>query len=481
MFGCHFSFLTTKTFTMKHFNKLFIIFLIFCQKLGYSQSPDWSSVKSIDANSGSSSHVAIDPSGNVYVACGFNTATIFVGSIMLTNAAAGSDDILIVKYDASGNMLWAKSAGGNSTDLPMGIATDVYGNVYITGYFKSPNISFGSTILTNAGNNEFYIVKYDAAGNSQWAKRAGGILRDEGRAITTDASGNVYVTGMFFSSTINFGSTTLINTNNTGSGDAFTVKYDITGNVVWAKSSGGNAEEGPEAICVDANGNVFITGYFNSNPANFGAISLLKAGSITDMFIVKYDALGNVLWAKNSLGSHNSAQGSGIVIDVSGNICVAGGFIGSVNFGATFLTTAGGTDIFLVKFDATGNEIWAKSSGASNHESASDLSSDANGNLYITGSFLSSSISFGSSVLLNASSSSDFFVACYNSTGDAIWGKNAGGNLADVGYSIVTGFSGKVYITGGFASSSITFGGTTLTPPGIFIVTIGNCPDVNSE
>src|SRR5260221_409050 len=104
--------------------------------------------------------------------------------------------------------LWAKSAGGISHDRCNGICTDVSGNIYITGWFGAP-IVFGTTTLTSTGSQDIFIAKYDASGNVIWAKSAGGIYSDQGISVSTDAGGNVFISGSFSSTSINFGTTIL--------------------------------------------------------------------------------------------------------------------------------------------------------------------------------------------------------------------------------------------------------------------------------
>ncbi|MEK7263262.1 MAG: SBBP repeat-containing protein [Bacteroidota bacterium] len=135
---------------------------------------------------------------------------------------------------------WAKRARGGGYDYGKGIATDENGNCYVTGYFNSSTITFGSVMLTNtdnSGSSDMYLVKYDSSGNVLWANCAGGYSADYGNSIATDGNGNCYVTGYFWSPTITFGSVTLINANSFS--DMFVVKYDSNGNVVWAKRAGG--------------------------------------------------------------------------------------------------------------------------------------------------------------------------------------------------------------------------------------------------
>jgi hypothetical protein len=112
--------------------------------------------------------------------------------------------VVMIANAQSPNWKWAKSAGGLADDFGNSITTDASGNVYVTGYFLSATITFGSYTLTNANTSsaDFFIVKYDALGNVLWAKRAGGTLGDAGNSISTVTSGNVYVAGYFSSSTI---------------------------------------------------------------------------------------------------------------------------------------------------------------------------------------------------------------------------------------------------------------------------------------
>jgi hypothetical protein len=139
--------------------------------------------------------------------------------------------MFFVKYDPSGNALWAKSAGGNSDDRAYSVSSDGNGNIIISGYFQSSSITFGTTTLTNAnaGSSDMFFIKYDPNGNAIWAKSHGGIGDENGRSLDTDSNGNILVTGGFSSSSITFGTTTLNNIDSLSS-DFFLVKLDgVTG------------------------------------------------------------------------------------------------------------------------------------------------------------------------------------------------------------------------------------------------------------
>ncbi len=375
------------------------------------------------------------------------------------------------------NCLWANSSGGAGDDVGQSVATDAHGNVYVTGYFKSATMTFGTTTLTNADNtgnsNDIFVAKYDAAGTLLWAKLAGGSGNDYCNSITTDASGNVYVTGYFPSPTISFGTTTLSNVDNTGNTwDVFVVKYDATGNVLWAKRAGGNGGEVSTSIVTDASGNVYVTGFFTSASTTFGAITLTNAnnlGMFWDILFVKYAPNGTVLWAKSAGGTSDDYVTS-VASDVSGNVYVTGYFQSTtITFGSTTLNNAGFRDIFIVKYDTSGTVLWAKSAGVTVDDMGLSVSTDASGNIYVTGAFQSPTITFGTTTLTNADNTGnswDMFVVKYEATGNVLWAKRAGVTGNDYGTCVATDASGNVYVTGSFDSPTITFGTNTLTNVG---------------
>ena len=381
--------------------------------------------------------------------------------------------ILLPVFSNSQTWLWAKNAAGNGGE-GLSVSTDADGNVFVTGYFGGPTITFGSTTLTNAGNANVFLVKYDANGNVLWARSAGGTGFDEACSVSTDAGGNVFVTGYFTSPTITFGSTTLTNVGGFCSGMAcanvFLSKYDATGNVLWAKSAGGASDDRGFSVSADAGGNVFVTGCFQSPTIPFGFTTLTNAGAY-DVFIAKYDANGNVLWAK-SVGGANDDFGISLSTDAGGNTFITGWFDSpTITFGSTTLTNVGSRNIFLSKYDAAGNVLWAKSAGGTDSDYGWSVSADAGGNVFVTGYFTSPTITFGSTTLTNLGGlcfgigCADVFLAKYNATGNVLWAKNAGGASDDRGYSVSADPWGNAFVTGSF-TSVITFGSITLTDAG---------------
>ena len=369
---------------------------------------------------------------------------------------------------------WARSASGNAGDEASTVATDPFGNVYISGYYSSDSIVIGTITLQNAGLsfNDIFVAKYDPTGNLLWAQRFGGSGNDRGTSITTDNTGNVYLTGYFYSPTIVFGTDTLTNAGNVG--DIFVVKFDNLGHVIWAKRDGGVGLEIPHSILVDGNNNVLVAGRFSSNSITFGTTTLLQAGSM-DVFLVKYDPSGNVLWAKGAGGGSND-EGYCLSTDISGNIYLAGYFTQPSNFGTIRLTSVGISDMFLAKYDPSGNVLWAKRAGGNGDDRANAVKTDASGNSYVTGIYTNDSISFGSVIIPNKAVDNSF-VAKYDTDGNVIWAKGLGADCEALGLTV---FNSDVYVCGTFSAETLNYGSSSLILAGSTDFFLLNC-DANGN
>jgi hypothetical protein len=360
---------------------------------------------------------------------------------------------------------WAIRAGGTGADAASRVAVDASGNSYFTGIFRDV-ARFGTTELKSTGGTDIFIAKYDGAGNLLWAKQAGGKGQDivASKNIAFDDKGNSYITGEFRGSAT-FGSITLTTTS---AWDAFVAKYDAYGNVLWVKKSEGAGSEMGRGIAVDTKANCYVTGYFDGS-ATFETTSLTSSGAY-DVFIAKYDATGKLLWVKQA-GSSAPEFGRNVAVDRNGNSYITGTSGGQASFGNATITNGGAEDIFIAKYDPSGNVLWAKSAGGINKDAANGIDVDMNGNSYITGEF-SGTATFGSTALTSSSSNPDIFTAKYDASGNVLWAKQAGGSSGDFGRNISLDANGNTYVTGEFEGTA-TFGSTTFTSSGavdIFVV-----------
>lgn len=442
---------------MNHkFKTLILLALIGLSNIANSQALSYAWAKAAGSPSDDTAWgTCTDASGNVYVT-GYYSASITFGTYTLTNS--GITDMFIAKYDPLGNVLWAKNAGGTGNDAGTTICADASG-AYVTGYFNSASIVFGTFTLTSSGAEDIFIVKYDPSGNVLWAKSSGGPNGDEGWGVTKDGLGNIYFSGRFFSPSISIGTYTL---SNNGNSDMYLTKFDAAGNVIWAKSGGGISFDEAFSCAADASGNIYMTGLYDSPSMVIGTSTVTNAGN-QDVFLLKYNTSGNVVWAK-SIGSSAHDQGWGVTTDPSGNVYLTGTYYSSsITFGTYTLTNAGNNDVFIAKYDASGNVLWANSTGASGHDMGIGAAIDATGNVYITGRY-ENSITFGVFTFISAGGT-DLFVVKYNAAGNVLWALSHGSVLMDNGNSIATDASGNVY-TAGWFQSNITFGPFTLTNSG---------------
>ncbi|MES2377281.1 MAG: gliding motility-associated C-terminal domain-containing protein [Bacteroidota bacterium] len=305
-----------------------------------------------------------------------------------------------------------------------------------------------------------------------WVSGMGGA---GGNAISTimkvDAQNNMYVMGTF-SGTVDFdpssGVKNLIATGS--SSDSFIAKYNSSGGLVWAESFGGSGTDQPNGLDLDINGNITLTGQFDSQPmdANPGAgVSNLTAAG-KDAFIIRLDNNGNFLWAKNISGT-GTENGQKIVSDASGNLVAVGQFQSNISIDGAGIALKGTTDGYVVKYDAAGNVIWKFSLGAAGSDnSVISAVTDKNKNTTISG-YITGTVNFDPlGPVFNVSGNNSMFIAQYDPSGMLLWVNVILGTVPGANYNINLALDAQnnIYMDGAF-SSPVNFGSATpLTPKG---------------
>ena len=300
-----------------------------------------------------------------------------------------------------------------------------------------------------------------ASGDHLWARSIGGGGADVGHSVAADASGNLYITGIF-GGTVDFdpGPELFDLVSVADYYDMYVAKFDKDGNFVWARNMGGAEFDVAYSIAVDASGNVYTTGIFRGI-ADFdpgvGIASLISAGG-QDIFVSKLDSNGNYVWAK-SIGGLNSETPRAIAVDSNGNVYSTGAFLGTADFdpgaGLANLTSAGDTDIYISKLDSNGSYVWAKrigGAGAVYGDYSNDLAVDSSGNVYTTGSF-DGTVDFnpgaGTANLISAGDD-DIFISKLDTNGNFVWAKAMSGGSVEEGNAIALDPGGNIYLTGLF-------------------------------
>jgi hypothetical protein len=391
-------------------------------------TPDWDWANKLD---GTNANIVTDTTGASYV-LGNKSNSVTFGSTTLSGSGS-----YVVKYNASGAVVWARSvAVGNMTGSD--ITIDAAGNYYVTGSFSSTG-NFGGLTLTSAGFNDAFVVKYNDAGIAQWAQKAGGTNFDEAKGITVDLSGNVLI---------------VTNLKNASSYDEVTVlKYSSTGVLQWTKVlsiyNNGIYNDG-RAISHDRFGNSYIAG------------SMRNSGGTPMLFLAKLDPTSTLVWNRQTAMSFYN-QTVDLKTDKNGNSFITGSFYYTVTFGSTNLSTTNSItyDMFVVKYDAAGQVVWAKSAGGYDHDYGDGIELDPDGNCYITGRFQHSAYFGGINISNFNSGVSDVFVAKYDNAGNALWVKQAGETGVESKSKIGVDKFGNSYVNGLF-TNSINFDGDQL-------------------
>ncbi len=407
--------------------------------------------------------IAVDDSGNVYTTGKFYGTVDFDPGAGVSNLTpVGNFDVFIQKLDSNGGLIWAKSIGGRSDDEGRSIKIDKNGFLYLTGYFsQKADLDPGSGTIdsTAAGWQDVFVEKLDVNGDLIWVKTFGGISSVIAESVTIDDSGNVYTCGHFQGRADFHPGLGVFNLTSTNLNDVFIQKLDANGNFVWAKSlAGGNAFG--NSISTDTSGNVYTTGFFRGTvDFNTGSgVSAKTAGGSNDIYVHKLDRNGVFQWAA-VMGGSMIGNGRSIAVDQGGYVYSTGSFSGTVDFdpgtGTENLNSAGSSDIYIQKLNPNGNLVWAKKIGGSGGDAGHSISTDKNGNIYLSG-FFTGSVDFDPNRgihRLTANASADLFILKLDSSGNLNWALGFGGAGHDWGRSIVPDNLGNVYTTGEFLST----------------------------
>lgn len=279
-----------------------------------------------------------------------------------------------------------------------------------------------------------------------WAESIGGLGLDVGRGVATDDNGNVFVVGNFT------GGTFIADTFLTGAGsmEAFVAKFTSEGDFLWARVISGPAEDMARGVVTDHLGNAYVVGHFTDTVTfsiSDSDTAAAKSAGGQDVFVVKYAPNGHLVWHLTGGGSGNDTATDIDRYRWSGKLYVSGGFENRASFGTATILANGRSDAFLMKMDMEGNAHWIRNGGGLEHDVAASVAVDqTNESVYIVGDFYDQA-QFGTTQL-QAVGSSDIFIAKYTENGNLQWVRTNGGTTVDVATSVGTDLNGKVFVSG---------------------------------
>jgi hypothetical protein len=426
---------------------------------------------------GSDTGRALAVSGSsVYVTGSFaSSASASIAGQPLTGQ--GSNDIFVAKYvdqGASAANGWATSGGGNYLDYGYGIAVSG-SSVYVTGSFYSGS---GATIagqaLAGAGGADVFVAKYtdnDSSVASGWAVSGGGTSDDQGNALVVSGA-DVYVAGYFQSYTNAAIAGQFLPS--AGSSDVFVAKYVDQGSSAangWATSGGASGDDRGQAVALSGAG-VYVAAQVGAALARFGPAGSPLLAPANSALLGKLDpATGTWQQADGPLQGNSTSTTQATAVNAAGDVFVTGYFTGTVGFGSTRLVSAGGTDIFVAKWDATaGAWAWVTSGGGIGADQGYGIAVSG-ANVYVTGIFGSGyNANIAGQLLPGVGTGiTNVFVAKYVDQGASVangWATSGGGSNGARSQGIAVSGS-SVYITGVFSSGSNTsFAGQALPGAG---------------
>jgi uncharacterized repeat protein (TIGR01451 family) len=376
---------------------LFLFLLMSFASVSTAQKLEW--VNSIGDTSGAVGvAVVVDQNDFIYTVGNFTGSPDFDKGpgVSILTSNSGKDDVFIVKNDSHGNLIWAKSVGGDLRDNVYSITVDNFGNLIITGSFRAiADFDPGSgvfNLVTGSGTSvgkDCFILKLDNNGNFIWASRLGSHSEDNsGRSVVTDNLNNIYTIGTFEGTSFDMDPGTGTHLlNGSGTGDIFISKLSPTGNFVWGKQIGGPSVYVEDAIKIDIDSsqNIYIVGLFRGT-CDFDpsptVYNVSPTNSQSDYFLLKLDSAGNFLWV-NKFGGTNHDY-------VESIYCNKGGFIylAAYTMSQTDADPGLGVSNFsgggIFKYDLNGEFKWARySDGTVNFPHPFGIIVDENENIFV--------------------------------------------------------------------------------------------------
>jgi hypothetical protein len=404
---------------------------------------------------------AVDGTGHV-ASAGTFFSSLDLGGGTFTPGNIFGGDIFLARFDTDGNHVWSQqfTPGGFGATLTH-VAAGPTGSIYIAGAIQGDGtVDFGGGTLSGSGNT--YLAAFDASGNHLWSFTAGaGFVR----SLVADGP-NVVCTGYTYGS-MDFGGGSI---GGAGDADLFVASVSATtGGHTWSAAFGDAAGQGGMAAAIAPGGNVILAASTES-AVDFGGGPLAPNG--VDLCLVAFNASGAHQWSQIFDGVFSSGSGillqTALDVSIGGDIAMAGQMNGSVDFGGGTLTSNGSGDMYVAVFDGAGGHQWSAGYGGSATDLAGGVAFDTDGNVLVSGLFLSANVSFGGGTFSPVGFGSDFFAALYDDTGGHLWSAAYGQNgqwdiRADCDPD------GNFFLTGG-ASGGIDFGGGALSAAGLFNV-----------
>lgn len=395
-----------------------------------------------------------------------STADFDPSSSTASISSNGRSDIYLAKYSPNGAYVWANGIGTSSSEAANYLDLDALGNTYIIGSFVAQTDFDPSSSTANfsPSNGDVFIAKYDSSGNYTWVNQIGGSNFENGFCLALDSFGKFWAGG-YFLETVDFDPSTA--TRNLSSPDrsnynSFYARYSQnTGayDTAWTVQDRMGGDDEILDMFYDSKGNIYATGYFEGDvdfdPSS--KVAELKSNGGLDVFVAKYDSLGNYQWAFN-LGSSLTDIGYEITVDLKDNIYITGSFSDTLDLDPSAATaniiSEGSSDIFLAKYDASGKYLWGYGFGGPSADIGYGLTTDSAHHVWFSGTFRYT-VNFdpGTGTSSLTARNNDAFLSKFDQSGNFKFAKFIGGSSNNYGYALVNGTNNCIYLAGEFRNT----------------------------
>jgi hypothetical protein len=335
----------------------------------------------------------------------------------------GSIDMWVVKLAANGTILWQKTLGGSGEDGAYAITASGDGGFVVAGYTNSTD----GNVTGAQGVRDMWVVKLAANGAILWQKTLGGSDADGAYAITASGDGGFVVAGYTFSNDKDV-------TGNQGNSDYWVVKLDAAGTKVWQKNLGGSGQDLAQAITASRDGGFVVAGQSRSTDGD-----ITGAQGDNDMWVVKLNAAGTILWQK-ALGGSSQDVAQAITASEDGGFVVAG-YTQSNDKDVT--GNQGSADYWVVKLDSAGTKVWQKTLGGSDADGAYAITASGDGGFVVAGQSRSTD-----GDVTGAQGDNDYWVVKLDAAGTILWQKTLGGSGSDIANAITASGDGGFIVAG---------------------------------
>ncbi|MCP4136518.1 MAG: hypothetical protein GY754_36450 [bacterium] len=360
--------------------------------------------------------LAMDSNGNIYVS-GYTKGNLN------GNTNAGSWDVILVKYNKFGQMLWTRQVGAQGVDEGNAIAIDSKNNIYIAG-----NTLTSLDGSEKIGQGDIFLMKFNASGEKQWTRLYGTIQVDEAYDIGIDSDDNIFITGKTNGD--------LDGNAQQGHQDVFLMKLNTSGTKQWTQTLGSQNSDFGFGVAFDSANNIYVAGL---------TAGILAGNTTLDepVLLAKFNQAGSVQWIKQSSINSHLDRALDVAVDSSDNVYITGYSVIYPEVGGAH------RDIFIAKYNSSGVLIWTREMGSTNDlyshridDEAHAITIDSNDNIYISGN---TEGSLDANPLLG---SYDFFLSKYTSDGEKLYTKQLGSVKNDYALDMITDSFGSVYLTG---------------------------------